>query len=79
MVAWSAAKTISGNGACFMPQEHLGAESDCTPQMVLLRFFCSERCIGHLAPQQQHFGAAKKEEASMTDGVVSKVARSTSA
>ena len=80
MVAWSAARVISDNGAGFMPHEQVGAESAGTPQIALPRLFCAGRCIGHiLALQQQHCEAAKNAEASMADGVANNVVRSTRA
>ncbi len=61
-----------------MPHEQEVPESDCWPQIALACFFCWLRCIGQsLALQQQHSGAEEKAEASMADGDVSRVTKST--
>ena len=39
MVAWSATKSMRGKGACFMPHEHFGAESEGAPQIALRPVF----------------------------------------
>jgi len=67
---------IGGKGACLMLQEHVGAESEGAPQIALPRFFWDGRCIGQiLESQQQHCETLKNAEASIADGVASKVAR----
>jgi len=63
-----------------MPQERCGAESEGAPQSALGWVLWACWRMGHIfEPQQQHWEAEKKVEASMAEGVASNVARSTRA